>query len=395
MNLILFDHPTARQDLLPFTFTRPVAALRVGILTIAEKWERALGTSASFSTESYLAAKYPLTLTADNLWIHGSLCPDAGLIEHISRLKPGEGLQKGDTLLALRTPEAEIPEVIPGRVHPYTADITLIDQCWKIFQANGAQIRADFVRLTSGRQSEPVQDEHTRTYHAPAIFIEPGATVRAAVLNAETGPIYIGKNAIIQEGALIRGPFAMGEGSHLNMGAKIRGDVTLGPFCKVGGEVSTSVMIGNSSKAHDGFLGNSVVGEWCNFGADTNTSNMKNNYENIKIWNYRKGGFADTGLMFCGLMMGDHSKCGINTMFNTGTVVGVSANIFGGGFPRTFIPSFAWGGSAGFSTFQLPRALETAGRAMERRARVLDAAEREILTHLFNESAPDRAWDKK
>jgi UDP-N-acetylglucosamine diphosphorylase/glucosamine-1-phosphate N-acetyltransferase len=199
----------------------------------------------------------------------------------------------------------------------------------------------------------------------------------------------------VQEGALIKGPFALCEGAHVNMGAKMRGDTTVGPYCKVGGEISASVIMGYSNKAHDGFLGHSVIGEWCNLGADTNTSNLKNNYEPVKLWNYAKGGFVQTGQQFCGLIMGDHSKCGINTMFNTGTVVGVSANIFGDGFPRNFIPSFSWGGAAGFTTYQLDKALQTAARVMERRNQKLTDVDTRLLTHVFNQSAAYRIWEKK
>jgi UDP-N-acetylglucosamine diphosphorylase/glucosamine-1-phosphate N-acetyltransferase len=236
---------------------------------------------------------------------------------------------------------------------------------------------------------------HTRTYAPENIFIEEGVSIRAALLNAENGPIYLGKNSQLHEGAIIKGPFALCEGSHVNMGSKIRGDTTVGPYSKIGGEVSNSVLFGYSSKAHDGFLGNSVLGEWCNLGADTNTSNLKNNYENVKLWSYVKGGFKDTGLMFCGLMMGDHSKCGINTMFNTGTVIGVSANIFGDGYPRNFIPSYAWGGAAGFSTFKFDKAMETAKKAMERRGIVLDDIELSILQKVYEESERYRVWEKK
>jgi UDP-N-acetylglucosamine diphosphorylase/glucosamine-1-phosphate N-acetyltransferase len=271
----------------------------------------------------------------------------------------------------------------------------LIDEVWKIFQHNGNQIRADFEILTAGRKSNPITDIHTRVYGAENIFIEEGVSLRAALLNAENGPIYLGKNSQVQEGALIKGPFALCEGSHVNMGAKVRGDTTVGPFSKIGGEVSNSVIFGYANKSHDGFLGNSVLGEWCNLGADTNTSNLKNNYENVKLWSYAKEGFKDTGLMFCGLMMGDHSKCGINTMFNTGTVVGVSANIFGDGYPRNFIPSFAWGGAAGFTTFQLNKALDTASKAMSRRSMVLDEQETSILKHVYETSSRFRVWDKK
>jgi UDP-N-acetylglucosamine diphosphorylase/glucosamine-1-phosphate N-acetyltransferase len=395
MNIILFDDPTIRVDLLPLTFTRPVASIRIGILTIAEKWEKYLGNKVSFSTEEHLSKKYTILLSQDNYWINGAVCPDAQLVKAITSLKTGEGLVKDSRMIALRTPEDEIPEVISGAVKEYSENMTIIDQVWKIFQLNGAQIREDFKLVTKNRKTSGISDKHTRTYSEENIFVEEGASVKAALLNAENGPIYIGKNTQIHEGALIRGPFALCEGSHVNMGAKVRGDTTVGPYSKIGGEVSNTVIFGYSSKAHDGFLGNSVIGEWCNLGADTNTSNLKNNYENIKIWNYAKAGFKDTGLMFCGLIMGDHSKCGINMMFNTGTVVGVSANIFGDGYPRTFIPSFAWGGASGFATFQLNKALETAAKAMERRNISLDEFDKEILKYVFEHSSQFRVWEPK
>jgi UDP-N-acetylglucosamine diphosphorylase/glucosamine-1-phosphate N-acetyltransferase len=395
MNIILFDDPVIRVDLLPLTFTRPVASIRIGILTIAEKWGNDLGSKPSFFTEEYLSKKYGIQLTADNYWINGAVCPDAKLVDSIRSLKTGEGLVKDSRLIALRSPETEIPELIKGPVKEYSENLTIIDQVWKIFQLNGAQIREDFKRLTRNRESAGIHDKHTRTYSDENIFVEEGAHIKAALLNAENGPIYIGKNSQIHEGALIRGPFALCEGSHVNMGAKVRGDTTVGPFSKIGGEVSNTVIFGYSNKAHDGFLGNSVIGEWCNLGADSNTSNLKNNFENIKIWNYTKVGFKDTGLMFCGLILGDHSKCGINMMFNTGTVVGVSANIFGGGYPRTFIPSFAWGGAAGFTTFQLNKALDTAVKAMDRRGVLLGETDREILKHIFEQSSKFRVWESK
>jgi UDP-N-acetylglucosamine diphosphorylase/glucosamine-1-phosphate N-acetyltransferase len=395
MNIILFDDPTIRIDLLPLTFTRPVASIRIGIMTIAEKWEKYLGIHSSFSTEDYLSKKYSITLTKDNYWINGAVCPDAHLVKAIISLKTGEGLIKNSKVIALRTPDDEIPEVISGAVVEYSENVTIIDQVWKIFQLNGAQIREDFKLITKGRTSAGITDNHTRIYSEENIFVEEGATMKGALLNAENGPIYLGKNTQIHEGALLRGPFALCEGSHVNMGAKVRGDTTVGPFSKIGGEISNTVLFGYSNKAHDGFLGNSVIGEWCNLGADTNTSNLKNNYEPIKIWNYAKGGFKDTGLMFCGLIMGDHSKCGINMMFNTGTVVGVSANIFGDGYPRTFIPSFAWGGASGFATFQLDKALQTATKAMERRNLILDEFDKEILTHTFDQSSKYRVWETK
>ncbi len=395
MIVILFDNPTIRQDLLPFTFTRPVADIRVGMLTIAEKWQKILNTKSTFSTESYLSQKYPTHYTSDNLWINGAVCPDAELVALINTLQPGDAIAKDNMILAVRTPDDEVPEIITGTIHEFRPSLTLIDQVWKIYQYNGAEIRADFELITRGRTSAPILDMHTRVYSPENIFLEEGAQVRAALLNAENGPIYLGKNSLVQEGAVIRGPFVLCEESHVNMGAKVRGDTTVGPFSKIGGEVSNSVIFGYSNKSHDGFLGNSVIGEWCNIGADTNTSNLKNNYENIKLWNYAKGGFKDTGLMFCGLMFGDHSKCGINTMFNSGTVVGVSASIFGDGYPRTFIPSFSWGGAAGFTTFQFNKAMETAAKAMERRSLPLTENDKEILEQIYNESAQYRVWEKK
>ncbi len=394
MNLILFDPPTIRQNLLPFTFTRPVASIRTGILTIAEKWEKRLNLSATFSTEKYLSKKFPLTHASDNLWVNGALCPDQKIIDMILQLKLGEAVMKDKMILAVRTPDHEIPEVIEGEVIEYMDEVTLIDQVWKIFQHNGAQLRSDFQLIAAGRKSLPIADKHTRTYSEENIFIEEGVKIHSAILNAENGPIYLGKNSQVQEGAIIRGPFSLGENSTVNMGGKMRGDVSIGPYCKVGGEVSTSVFFGNSNKSHDGFLGCSVIGEWCNFGADSNTSNLKNNYENVKLWSYSNGGFIDTGLMFCGLMMADHSKCAINTMFNTGTVAGVSANIFGSGFPPAIIPSFAWGGAVGFSTYLFEKAMDTAKKAMGRRSIELTDIDREIYQKVFEITENERAWGK-
>jgi UDP-N-acetylglucosamine diphosphorylase/glucosamine-1-phosphate N-acetyltransferase len=391
MNVVLFDNPAVRLNLLPLTYTRPVAALRVGILTLAEKWAHELNGSVSYLTEAYLQEKFPCTRTADNLFIEGSLCPNAQLVEAIASLKTGEGLQQDNRVLAFRAAN----EDAPVNYRPYPDAVLHIDQLWKIFQHNAAELQQDFIRLTTRRTSAPVTDPHTRLYNPQNIFLEEGVHIKAAVLNAEEGPIYLGRNTVVQEGALIKGPFALCEGAHVNMGAKMRGDTTVGPYCKVGGEISASVIMGYSNKAHDGFLGHSVIGEWCNLGADTNTSNLKNNYEPVKLWNYAKGGFVQTGQQFCGLIMGDHSKCGINTMFNTGTVVGVSANIFGDGFPRNFIPSFSWGGAAGFTTYQLDKALQTAARVMERRNQKLTDVDTRLLTHVFNQSAAYRIWEKK
>ncbi|GHA70516.1 GlmU family protein [Pontibacter akesuensis] len=400
MNIILFDAPAQRQNLLPLTFTRPVGQMRVGILTIAEKWAQYMGASVSCLTQPYLQQKYPLVFGTHNLYINGAVCPDEGLVAAIRALKEGEALYHNSTLIALNGDNLELQDIDSLTGHSASGrqeygSCILINDVWDIFLQNGDQIRSDFKLLTNGRQSQPIGDKHTIVYNEENIFIEEGAQIRAAVLNAENGPIYIGKNAQVQEGSLIRGPFALCEESHVNMGAKMRGDVTVGPYSKVGGEVAASVIFGYSNKGHEGYLGNSVLGEWCNLGADTNTSNLKNNYAEVKIWNYAKGGFKNTGQQFCGLIMGDHSKCGINTMFNTGTVVGVSANIFGAGFPRNFIPSFSWGGAAGFETFQMRKVVEVAEKVMARRKLQFDEVEKSILAHIFEETKQYRVWDKK
>lgn len=396
MNYLLIEQADFRNQLKPFTFTRPIAEIRVGILTIREKWEKHLGGQLSHITVPILRTKYPAQTEANNILINSSVCPNPELVKTIQL---GACLKKDGVLISAAISEEEIEFFDPKQkleeAAEYDGEITVISQSWHIFQKNADEIRSDFALLTAGRISQPISDPHTIIYGKENIFVEEGASIKAAILNAEDGPIYIGKNAQIHEGAIIKGAFAMLDNSHVNMGAKIKGDSTIGPFCKVGGEVSNSVFFGYSSKGHDGFIGNSVVGEWCNLGADTNTSNLKNNYANIKLWDYAEGGLKDTGLQFCGLMMGDHSKCGINTMFNTGTVVGVNANIYGGGFPNNFIPSFAWGGIDGFSTYQLPKALEVAEKVTERRDIVLDETERKILTEHFEESAVDRFWEKK
>ncbi len=393
MNVILFDTPDARQKLLPFTYTRPLAQIRVGILTIAQKWEHWLETSVSYSTEPYLAQKFPARVHQDNVFVLGNVCPDASLVKAIKNLSFGQVLVYNEQVIASRQAMVGYNQAFTGQPVAYTQPLTQVNRNWDIFKLNGAQIKEDFTLLTSGRKSQPIADPYTKTYNSEQIFIEEGAQLKDATLNAEKGPIYIGKNAHIDEGAIIRGPFALLENSTVNAQARMRGDITIGPWCKVGGEVSNSVLFGYSNKGHDGFLGNSVLGEWCNIGADTNTSNLKNNYDLVKVWDYEKQGFLNTGEQFCGLMMGDHSKCGINTMFNTGTVVGVAANVFGAGFPRTFIPSFSWGGAAGFTTFKLPKVFEMAYTTMQRRHGDFNQVEKEILTKVFELEANYRTWE--
>ena len=383
MNVILFDDPTLRKALLPFTYTRPLSAIRVGILTIAEKWEKRLGTEVSFKTESYLQKKYPLVSTLNNLLINGAVCPDEVLVDTVKALPDGYYLVKGTFLIATRNPD---DEMTTQNTIEYESQLTIIDHPWKIFRENADQLKRDFKLVTQGRKSFPITDKYTAVYGEENIFVEEGVTILAAVLNAESGPIYLGKNSIVQEGVVIRGAFALGENAQINMGAKLRGDTTVGPYSKVGGEVSNSVFFGNSNKSHDGYLGNSVIGEWCNFGAGTNSSNLKNNYETVKLWNHGENSFKNTGLQFCGLMMGDYSKCGISTMFNTGTVVDVCTNIFGGGLPPTHIPSFAWGGADGFTIYKIEKALETINKVMSRRNADFSEDDKDILLHLFKET---------
>ncbi len=400
MHVLLFDDPAIRPHLLPFTFTRPVAALRCGILTLAEKWQHRLGAPAvGYLTQPYLQAKFPAgDVQGPALVINGAVCPDDLLIKQVQALRPGQALYCDEVLVAAHLADATlVAELVQDGLpdaRQVAEPVTVISRPWHLFLRNGVEIRRDYALLTRGRTSQPVGDAHTIVYAPENIFIEEGVTIRAAILNAENGPIYLGKNSQVHEGAILRGPLALGEESHINTGAKLRGDNTVGPYCKVGGEVANSIIMGYSNKGHEGYLGNSVIGEWCNLGADTNTSNLKNNYAPVKVWSHAAHRFVNTGQTFCGLMMGDHSKCGINTMFNTGTVVGVGANIFGAGFPRQFIPSFSWGGPAGFETFRLPKVAEVAERVMGRRGLPYDAVEADIMEAVFDATAEDRVWDK-
>jgi UDP-N-acetylglucosamine diphosphorylase/glucosamine-1-phosphate N-acetyltransferase len=390
MNVILFDDPTIRLNLYPFTLTRPVGAIRVGILTIAEKWERWLKATVSFQTENYLSGKFPRQSSNDDLLINGAVCPDAELKATVNALPQGYFLVKDTILLAARNPQGAMTE---RNVVEYKNRITLIDQVWKIFGQNASELRTDFVLVTAGRKSAGIHDHHTRIYNSADIFVEEGVYIKGAILNAETGPIYLGKNSVVQEGAIIRGAFALCEGGHLNMGAKMRGDITVGPWCKVGGEVSNSVLFAHSNKAHDGYIGNAVIGEWCNLGAGTCASNLKNNYAPIKIWSHAHEAMLATELQFCGLMMGDHSKAAINTAFNTATVVGVSANVFGGGFPPAFVPSFSWGGAEGLMTYRVDKAIDTARTVMSRREMDLDRYDKAILQTVYKMTASGRTWE--
>jgi len=382
MNYILFDG-SVRNALLPFTFTKPVADLRMGILTIREKWEKHLGFTTTTLTEEYLEEKYTMVEMEQNIMINASFLPTTKLVEIIFDLKENQAIFKNDEVIAFFTTEAQ-DEVNFEEYDQIEFDTELlqIKNTWDLFFLNEKAIKADFDLITEGRKSQPIPNG-VNYLNKDDIFIEEGAEILFSTLNASTGPIYIGKDALIMEGSLIRGPFSLGRDSAVKMGSKIYGATTIGPHCTVGGEVKNSILMSYSNKGHEGYLGNSVLGEWCNLGADSNNSNLKNNYAEVRLWSYETEGFAKTGLQFCGLMMGDHSKCAINTMFNTGTVVGVSANIYGSNFPRNFIPSFSWGGAAGFSVYQINKAVETASLVLERKGLEFDEQEKRILQHVF------------
>ena len=413
MNLIFFDHPTYKTQLKPFTLTRPAAEILCGILTLGEKWKKRLAAEAAVEevsclTETYLSGLYPTRIGSDNLLVNAAFCADAALVQEAARLNAGQVLVQQQELIAARingdllkewqgdkiNTNAFLKKVLSCEKREYHDSLTVIRHVWDIFLQNGEQIAQDFALITEGRESSTITDPHTIVYgKSKDIFIEEGADIKASILNAEGGPIYIGKQATVHENAVVKGPMALMEGSHINAGSKIREATTIGPYSKLGGEVKNVVVFGNSNKGHEGFLGNSVVGEWCNFGADTNNSNLKNNYQPVKLWNYGSRTFENTGQLFCGLMMGDHSKCGINTMFNTGTVVGVSANIFGAGYQPKFIPSFSWGGPEDSSVYRLDKALDVAHSVMQRRGKILTEPDIAMLTHIFENRSGEMKID--
>ncbi|WP_295833013.1 GlmU family protein [uncultured Winogradskyella sp.] len=382
MNYILFDGPN-RDNLLPFTYTRPVADIRVGIMTIREKWESYIDYTTTTITEDYLSEKFPMVEMEVNTMINASYLPNNEVVALIKTLEINQAIFKDDDVVAFCVEEgAEHNDFSSFYAIEFESDIIKIEHTWDIFSKNAEAISDDFNFITKNRKSQPIP-LNVNTINPEHIFIEKGAKVNFATLNASSGPIYIGRDAEIMEGSLVRGPFALCHNSVLKLGAKIYGPTTIGPHSKVGGEVNNSVVFGYSNKGHDGFLGNSVLGEWCNLGADTNNSNLKNNYAEVRLWDYNSEGFAKTGLQFCGLMMGDHSKCGINTMFNTGTVIGVSSNIFGSGFPRNFVPSFSWGGNKGFVTYKTTKAFEVSEVVMKRRNIGFTEQDKSILEHVF------------
>jgi len=390
MMINLFDDK-AWQSLRPLTFTRPVADLRIGILTIAEKWAKHLNANFGYITQEYLSTKYPSAPA--NLFINGAVCPNEELVAAVINLNSDEVLVSNHLVLAYYTEDVNLNNLEALTKYKninYLGSFTHINYPEDIFKNNHSELTRDFALLTKGRTSATLSS--TNTFLGDQIFVEEGATAECSTFNSLQGPIYLGKNAQVWEGCHIRGSFALCEDSLVKMGAKIYGQTTIGPHSRVGGEINNAVIWGYSSKGHEGFLGNAVLGQWCNIGADSNNSNLKNNYAEVGLWDYEKESLRKTGLQFCGLIMADHAKCGINTMFNTGTVAGVSANIFGAGFPPNFIPDFAWGGADGFDVYNLNKMLETAIKVYERRDMILDDAEKAILTHIFEETKQYRRF---
>lgn len=372
MQIIIYDPEAARLNLLPLTYTRPVGGLRVGLYTMRERWEQLLPADYFWQTESYLQELFPGAehIDEDTVFVAGNIVATEELAAAVGSLIPGEKLVYGDREIARRG-SATTEVVFPG-------EVTAIDQVYHIFGQNGSVLCSDIARATAGRRSCPIHESNTVIGDRSLIFIEEGASVLGATLNTLHGPIYIGRHAQVNEGCHLRGPLGMCEHSVANMGTLLYSDTTLGPWCKVGGELNNVVMQGFSNKAHDGFLGNAVIGEWCNLGAGTTASNLKNDYSEIKLWNYPAHRFLRTGLQFCGLIMGDHSKSAINTSFNTATVVGVGCNIVSEGMPRVFIPSFLKGGTAGFDEVALSEFFTIASRVMARRGVELTDAYRRM-----------------
>ncbi|NEN24684.1 glucose-1-phosphate thymidylyltransferase [Cryomorpha ignava] len=393
MNPILID--INWRNLLPLTFAKPLSHLLIGIDTIAEKWERHLNVVPGVLPPQYLREAFPANSDSEIIFINSAVIPTPSLAEAVTKLKPGQVLTHRGIFIAAPTGNNSLDD-LAARIEKgesfsfsnfgqdevfFNEPTVILESPADIFAQNDAILRQDFQEITKKFKTTNFPN-HIITSGFD-IFIHPEAKVHHCVLNATTGPIYIGKGAVIMEGSLVRGPFAIGESSTLKMGAKVYGATSIGKHCKVGGEVNNVVINDYSNKGHDGFLGNSVIGSWCNLGADTNTSNLKNNYGEIKVWNYETETLENTGRQFHGLIMGDHSKAGINTMFNTGTVVGMCANIFDGGFPPKFTPSFSWGGAQGFETFKIEKAFEASQAMMERRNVHFGKPEADIFRFVF------------
>lgn len=390
MKIVLFDTPEIYENLLPLSYTRPVAAFRVGIVTIAEKWQHFLPGDYCYYPKDYLREKFTCVCDEnDCLFIAGNRLPDAECAAEAAALSQGCALRDNWGIWAFRGSKEDF-DALPADAGSESATISRrINYVFDIFLNNAREIKADFDWLTDGKKSAAPSEltsiigNQKLEDGRPALFIEPGAVVDAAVINLKDGPVYIGANAHVMEGSVLRGPLAVCNNAKIRMGAKIYSSSTFGPYCKVGGEVDNSVLFGYSNKAHDGYLGNAVIGEWCNIGAGTNCSNLKNDYSKIRIWNYATQSFMRTDLQFCGLIMGDHSKAGVNCMFNTATVVGVGVNFHGAGFPRQFIPSFQNGSPTGFSDVSIDTFMNIAQRVMSRRDIELTDVDRRIFDQIY------------
>ncbi len=392
INFILFDDES-RISLRPLTFFRPVSAIRSGILTISEKWEKHLDSTVSFLTENYLQEKFPLKVGNDNFLINGSVLPNQELITEILSLPEDTSLMHGENVIAIHLTAENLKHFRPG-VAPNLKSLVIkspfvkTNNTWDIFGNNKQSIIDDFNLLTNKRVSAKISP--TNQVLGKNLFVEEGVNIEFSTINTLKGPVYIGKHAEVMSGCHIEGPVALGEHSVLKMGTLVYQGTTIGPWCKAGGEISNSILFGYSSKAHDGFLGDSVIGEWCNMGAGTTTSNLKNNYEAVKQWSYGENKFVTTGLQFCGLVMGDHTKTGISSMFNSGTTSGVCSNIFGVSYQRNFIPSFVWGGTSGFRKHKLNEAMDTAKAVYARRGLPFDTIEENIFTAVFELTKDNR-----
>lgn len=397
-HIILFDSEN-REHLLPLTYTRPMSELRVGILTISEKWRKTTGWKVSYITQDYLAGKYPIEYGKENYIVDGGVLPSDQLLRLMKEMESGDALLEDDQLIAAKLSEEQLDNLVNdediGQLNGKEiagTDFVRITRLWELTGNNKRAIEDDFSLLTKGRASAPISATNTIIGDASRVFLEEGARMECAIVNVEDGPLYIGRNAKVLEGAMLRGGVVLGDEAVVKMGAKIYGPTTIGPVSKIGGEVSASIIWGYSNKGHDGYLGDSVIGKWCNLGADTNVSNLKNNYEEVKLWSYADKRFVKTGTQFCGVIMGDQSKCGINTMINTGTVIGVCVNLFGSGYPRNYIPSYSWGGASGFKTYRIEKAFDTIERVMDRRNVDFDTDDRIIMIRVFEDTIKNRPW---
>lgn len=383
---LVFSDAQYWEDFLPLTFTRPVAEMRCGILTFSERWQKILeNTEVSFFTEAYLQYKFAEPEKKESLFLVTNFLPTETVIQQIKDLKQGEALVYEDELVAAKINMEGFSLNQIEKMTDIKEELVFFKKPTDLFTYNKEAIDFDFELLTKGKTSQELSSTNGFLGNKEDLFIEEGAEIEFSTINTKNGKIYIGKNAEVMEGCNLRGPIALCEGSKFNLGAKIYGATTIGPHSKVGGEVSNIIIFGYSNKGHDGFVGNSVIGEWCNLGADTNSSNLKNNYGNVKLWNYRTKDFQDTGLQFAGLIMGDHSKTAINTQLNTGTVIGVASNIFKEGFPPNLIENFSWGGFKDDERFKLDKAYEVAEKVMARRKLPLTDDDKAILKHIFNE----------